>query len=349
MRRPFRTAFATAARSFRPLLDAVERRVLPASFGPGYNSQSMLVSHLYDQFVNDVRVIELRSQATPAQYRALRDDARAISAVATNGGLSSAAASSRAVAATLQMDRAPLDGWLDAAGWAQLGDRLKANLQPLNVPQPLIDRTVADMKVVADAVGLSAAGFATYTKDFNQLRASEHTYTSANAQNADPGVFYTEHLRGFFRGWASEKIADTTALRAGIAALASPTGSVVLRRDAHVLQALGELVPSDRAGQILDAYAAVFAGGSPTASDLNTFRTTTVTILGPTLSTRHASQVDRLVADAPAFFQAAGVSDANVRVLIEDVRAVVNDGGGATLNPFRIQVLGVPGGGVVSG
>jgi hypothetical protein len=53
--------------------------------------------------------------------------------------------------------------------------------------------------------------------------------------------------------------------------------------------------------------------------------------------------VERLVADAPAFFQALGASVGHVGTLADDVRTLVDDGGDSALNPFKIQVLAGPG------
>src|SRR5262245_47263820 len=157
----------------RPAFERVEGRVLLAA-APAppqfFAASAAQVQSDYHEFVTQLRNMQLRSHATPEQYRALRDDARAISAAASAATTKPEGAEAKALAATIQIDRAPLDGWLDQAGWADLAGRLTANLAPLGVPQTLIDKTVGDMQAVASAVGLSRAGFVSYTDNFNRLR-----------------------------------------------------------------------------------------------------------------------------------------------------------------------------------
>jgi hypothetical protein len=330
----------------RPTFERMEGRVLLAvasAASPQFFAASAAqVQGDYHAFVTQLRNMELRSHATPEQYRALRDDARALSDAASAATTDPQSAQARALAATLQIDRAPLDGWLDPAGWADLAGRLTANLAPLGVPQPLIDKTVGDMQAVASAVGLGRAGFVSYTDNFNRVRAEENSLPSGYGGYSDPGVYYTQHLRGFFRGWAVGRSADEAKLNTDLRALGTPAGQAVLHRDVQLLEALGAQVPSSAGAQMLDAYAAAFADGPPTTADLDRLRAGIRGALGPVVSGRHSAQVDRLVADAPAFSQAAGASPANVQTLTQDILAVINDGGGSSLNPFKIQVLPAP-------
>ena len=76
-----------------PTIELLEGRLLPSFFGwysASYNQvsyQAAIVRHDYDQYVSELKRIELASQATPAEYLALRDDARAISLEANGAGL----------------------------------------------------------------------------------------------------------------------------------------------------------------------------------------------------------------------------------------------------------------------
>src|SRR5262245_65427770 len=87
-------------------------------------SQASLVRHEYDTFVGAVRTLELQSQATPDEFRALRADAREISAVASATKLPPAIARNKAVEVSLQLDRAPLYGWAQGTAWTDFSTRL---------------------------------------------------------------------------------------------------------------------------------------------------------------------------------------------------------------------------------
>ncbi len=144
-------------RRLAPEVQALESRFLLATAANAYAQQVAQVQHLDDAYVGYLRTIELHSQATPAEYLALRDDTLAISQAASTTSLSQAAADLKADAVSVQIDRAFLDGFLDDAGWQQIESRMEANLDGLNVPQGVIDRTIADMKAAAQSVNLSAA------------------------------------------------------------------------------------------------------------------------------------------------------------------------------------------------
>jgi hypothetical protein len=66
-------------------------------------------------------------------------------------------------------------GWVGGSGWGVVSARVTTNLDSLAVPQPLIDRTLADMKTLAVSAGVSADGFQTFTSDFNTLRDGEQS------------------------------------------------------------------------------------------------------------------------------------------------------------------------------
>ena len=75
------------ARRFAPTVEGLETRQLLTFFSPywysssySYNQlsyQAAVVRHEYDTYVSGLKRLELASQATPAEYLALRDDARA--------------------------------------------------------------------------------------------------------------------------------------------------------------------------------------------------------------------------------------------------------------------------------
>ncbi len=94
-------------RRFQPTLNSLESRCLLSIFAgnsSNYNYRAnQAAQHDYDVFVSTLQRIELNSQATPAQYLALRDDSRALTeAVSTSGTTGN---STGVIAATLLIDR----------------------------------------------------------------------------------------------------------------------------------------------------------------------------------------------------------------------------------------------------
>jgi hypothetical protein len=150
-----------------PSVEGLESRRLPSLFASYSSSsyynqvsyQAEIVQHEYDQYVSELKRIELASQATPAEYLALRNDARAISAAASAGSQPRSAVQLKAVEASLILDRSPLYGWLDDGGWTQMSARLTGTLDGLGVPQPLISQTVADMRALAVSAGVGPFDF----------------------------------------------------------------------------------------------------------------------------------------------------------------------------------------------
>ena len=289
-------------------------------------------------------MLELKSQATPAEFLALRDDARAISAAASAANLPATAANETAAEVSLQLDRAPLYGSASDAGWALVSARVTTNLESLDVSQPLIDQTLANMKALASSAGVSPDGFQTFTNDFNTLRAGEASLPSNGYYHfEDPGLYYTQHLRGFFRHWGTQKVAAEAQLAGDLRAISSvaqagPAGVAVLHRDVHWLESLGAAVPSATNAQLEEAYLAVFAEGLPTPEGVSQLRSGIVALLGPVATAPRIAMINRLADDAPAFYQAAGESTAAIQTIVTDVGAVVNAGGGETLNPFKVTI-----------
>ena len=337
-------------RRYAPSLQELEGRRLPSFFGsyPTASNQvayrASIVRHEYDQYVTELKRLELASQATPAEYLALRDDARAISAAATAGNLSAADAQYRTLEASLVLDRSPLYGWVGDTGWAEVSARLTSTLAPLQVPASLIDRTVTDMRTLAASAGVGPDEFATYTDDFNTLRNGEQSLPAKSGYHfEDPGLYYTQHLRGFFRGWGVQKVDARVKLDRDLGAIqrqgrTGSAGASVLHRDVQILESAGAVVPSATKDQFNATYVAAFAQGAPTPAGVAALRSNLVAILGPAGTTRLIGSVDRLAADAPAFYQAVGASAAAIQTIVADVGALVDAGGGATLNPFKVTI-----------
>ncbi len=345
-------------RRYIPRTENLENRDLPATFAPfssstlfssssysQLSSRAAIVRHEYDQYVGELKSLELRSRATPAEYLALRDDARAISSAAAATSLSPLAATNKATDVSLQLDRSLLYGWAGDSGWAVVSARLTTNLEGLAVPQPLIDHTLADMKAVAVSAGVSATDFQTFTSDFNTLRDGESSLPPNSYYHfTDPGLYYTQHLRGFFRDWGRQKLAAAAGLERDLRSIQSearpaPAGATVLHRDVKILESLGAAVPSASNQQIGDAYLTAFAQDTPTSDAQAQLRASVFLILGPAATAARTQSVNRLADDAPAFYSAVGSSESAILTIVSDVAAVVDSGGGETLNPFKVTVL----------
>jgi hypothetical protein len=369
MDRQLRSRRQNRRHQYAPDTERLETRQVPSLFAPfssyslwpysgsygSYSSSSQLaaraafVRHEYDQYVGELKTLELKSQATPEQFLALRDDARSISDAAPAANLPQAVAQKTAVDVSLQLDRAPLYGAAKDSGWDVVSVRLTTNLEALDVPQPLIAQTLDDMKTLATSAGVTAGEFQTFTNDFYALRDAESSLPPNPYYHfEDPGLFYSQHLRGFFRGWGKEKVAALAKLQRDLRTVqietnASPAGVAVLHRDAHFLQSLGAAVPSATNRQLDDAYTVAFVHGVPSAQEQSELRSNLVTILGPAGIASRVATVDRLVAEAPAFAVAAEARSVNVQTLVDDVGTLVDAGGGESLNPFKITVRRIAG------
>ena len=320
-----------------PAVEGLEGRALLSTYG----STSALIAraqHKYHQFVSDLQRVELRSTATPAEALALRDDARAISADAASTTLPPAIARQKAVAATYILDRAPLDGGLGDAGFAGIRERLAAALDGLNVPTALLDDTVASIRAIADSAGVTAAEHddlldktASYTRARNALPNGTITLP-------DPSTYYTQHLRGFFRGGAAARRLDGEALEAEIrtAAGGDPSRAATLRRDALGFVQIGATTTSGVARSLAAALGPAHDPGPPTAQAVADLKASARAILGPGASALTLGRVDRLADDSPALFQAAGSSSVAARAVVDAALKVVLDGGGSLPNSLRI-------------
>jgi hypothetical protein len=321
-------------------LEAMEgRRLLTTS---SVTSLVTRARHKYHEYVSELQHVELGSRATAADEMALRDAARSISAAAAGASLAPAAAQSKALAATLQLDHAPLDGPLSAPGWAAIRARLAADLDGTGVPPDLIDAAIAAMQSVARSAGVTADELGTLSAKEDSYQEARNALPSGAASLPDPGLYYTQHLRGFFRGGDAQRRVDQAKLSADLRAIAgrahdTPAASGVLHRDAQLLEQVEAAVTSQAARQIGDAFVATFAQGTPGALDVARLDAEIRALLGPGASPALLGAADRLAADAPAFSAAVG-SPADVRTIAADLLALVADGGGSPPNPFKIQI-----------
>lgn len=318
------------------------RLLLSSTYSSSTAARIAQVRHLDHDYVSFVQTLELHSNATTAQYLALRDDALAISEAASTTSLSPEAANAKAVAASLQLDRAFLEGFLDDRGWAEIRSHLEANLSGLNVPQPVIDHTIADMKVAAGAAGVSEGAYSTFAAKADKLRDAENGLYAAYVHFDDPQLFYTQHLRGFIRGGTAEKRRAGSQIRSDVSIIAAGSGgpgsAVVLNRDIRLLEQIGSLTSVDATAQVGDALAAAFVNGTPGPAEQAQLGASLRQAIGPAQAKSTVAAVDRLAADAPALFAAAGHSTDHVATIVHDVAAFVGAGGGAPLNPFRVQI-----------
>ncbi len=125
-----------------------------------------------------------------------------------------------------------------------------------------------------------------------------------------------------------------------ITAGASPTDGAAVVRDVQILQTLAAPLTSVVNSQIHDTFVATFAQGAPTPARQSALVTGLDALLGPTATPGRLSAVNRLANDAPAFYRGVGSSSANVETLAGDAEALVNDGFGASLDPFKVTISG---------
>jgi hypothetical protein len=332
-------------RALRPTVDALENRRLLSTT---YASQVAHVEHQLHTYMGELQRLELKSHATTAEYQALRDDTRAMSADASTTSLSLAAANAKAVAATQQIDRAPIDGSFGPAAWSQLAAKLTANLNGLNVPQSLIDQTVADMRSTAQSAGVTSSDYQTLALDANLLRHSEQNLGRYHHVHfPSPGNYFAQHLRGFFRGIAADRKANVNALNRDVRTITQRAGATApqkatVQRDVLLLEQIGGGLTTQANTQFANAYVGLFQGGSPSAQSIAQFEASARAILGPTASAANVAKIDQLGSDSPTFSTATGNSVANVRRIVSDVEAVVADGLGSSPNPFKVQVVRAP-------
>ncbi len=337
-------------------LEDLEARRLPSVFTPfsssvfgsssssQYSAQVALVRHEYDTYVGAVRTLEFKSQATPQEFQALRNDAREISAAASATKLPLEVARTEAVAVSLQLDRSPLYGWAGDSAWSEYRARLEASLDSLGVDESLIDKTLADTKAIAVSAGVSFSEFQTFTNSFSTLQAGEKSLPYSTYYNfEDPELFYTQHLRGFFRGWGMQKKTAEAQVKDLLFTIKTanqlaPSQSAVLHRDVRLLENLGATLPSTSLEQLYSSYVATFQGGVPIPATQAQLRESLLAALGPAAGAHPIGWVNKLVADAPSFYRAVGSSTSTVQNITGAVTVLVDTGGGESLNPFKVTI-----------
>lgn len=328
-----------------PAVEDLEGRQLLSAASSSNAARVNLVRHEYHVFVSNLQQLELKSKATPAEAGALRDDAREISQDASATTLPLPAAQTKALAASLQLDRAPLNGWVGDLGWEAIRVRLDDNLSGLNVPPALVDQTIADMRAIARSAGVASFEAQHLDSDSARLLNGEQ-YLGSNSYYdfPDPRLYYTQHLRGFFQGGSAEKVAAQAKRNSDLRQLQVAEGgngadATVLHRDARLLEVIGATLTNDANAQFGDTFVAAFAQGDPSEQELAQLPGQLRAALGPGASRTTLANVDQLAADAPTFFRAVGSSVENVRLVVDDVQALVAAGGAAPLDPFKIQIV----------
>ena len=182
---------------------------------PGYQSNysqtnwiSQGLSDLH-KYALELKIVENRSHATPAEFQALRDNARAIGAAASanaaSSGLSAQTLADRSATLTTVLNDAPLDGWMTTAQWATVETRLQRPLDGLNVPQSLVNQTFADMQTLANSAGVTHTEFNNLSNAQNQLNIDNNNllmyhetpqYGSNYPSIPDSSVYYTQNFAG---------------------------------------------------------------------------------------------------------------------------------------------------------
>ncbi len=265
-------------------VEALEPRDVPtAAMTSSVSYAQAAAKHAYDQFVSELQRIELRSAATPAEYLALRDDTRAISE-AVSAVPAASTTPDKLVAATVLIDRALLEGSLGDAGWSESAVGSQATWPRPGSPRAARQdggRHAGRRRFRRGDPGAAQVLFSDLAS-VQRARNLMHGGTPS-ASFRDPEVYYTQHLRGFFRGWAQQKTADENRLRADLAATPNGPGGV-LGRDVVILEQLGAPIPSDANRVLTDAYVAAFAAGTPSPAALSAFRATAIVALGATAS-----------------------------------------------------------------
>jgi hypothetical protein len=340
---------------FRPVTEELEGRQVRSVFGANgfytsqfgssrlYARQAAYAEHKLHQYVSKLQRVELQSRATPAQFLALRDDAHAIAEEASSQPHVSASAAESALAVTIQLDRAPFEGWLGEPGWRVVRSNLEVSLTALGVDHAVIDKTLADMQSTARSAGVSYednVGLAIASDAYQDARLR---VPSGYGSFPDAQTYYTQHLRGFFRGLATARLQSAANLNADVRAIelqsnATPAQAAVVSRDARILKNLGATVTETKNAALGDAFVATFSDGLPTATDQANLRATAGGNLRQSAGASQRAQLETLVADAPTLFEALGSSQANVRTLVAHVQTVVANGADAYLNPFKVVV-----------
>ena len=199
------------------------------------------------------------------------------------------------------------------------------------------------MQAVAQSADVTYADYQSLTTkelSYDRARSSARNSTS---HFPDPETYYSQHLRGFFRGATVSKSQAQATLNADLRAIEhqandSSGQSGVLHRDVQLLQQVGAAITSEAFVQFTDSFVAAFDHGAPDAAAQQALGAEFQSILGPNAVQSTLNAANRLVADTPSFFTAAASSQANVRTITTDVVGLVAYGGGAAPNAYKIEV-----------
>jgi hypothetical protein len=203
------------------------------------------------------------------------------------------------------------------------------------------------MQAVAKSAGVTAAEYDTLSAKVDSYQDARSVLRNTVANFPDPDIYYTQHLRGFFRGESVARSRGKNVLESDIQSISAEVGdtpaqTAVLRRDAQYLKQVGAAVTSQTNAQLGTAFVGAFAQGAPDAQAQAELETTFSTLLGPGTTPVALAASQRLLSDTTAFAQATGSSQANVQTITTDVQNLVRNGGGAAPNPFRVQVVRRP-------
>ena len=329
--------------AYHASIEALECRFLLTATNQAA-AQIARVRHEYHDYVSFVQILEQHSKATNVEALALRDDALAISQAASTTTLNRSVANQKATDASIQIDRAFLDGFLDDQGWAVIKSRMDANLEGLNVSDSVVVQTIADMKTVAHAAGVSAGAYSSFATKYATLQNGEAYISNSYVHFDSPELFYTQHLRGFIQGGTAEKRQEKAKLNADIHTIAFPAHDAaalaVINRDVKLLEQVGSRVSIAGKATLQKAYLVAFANGPPKEAALSQLSASlSEATQGNAQPNSTNAAIDRLITDAPMFSEATGSSTASIETILIDVAAYLDAGGSQPLNPYRVQVV----------
>ena len=333
---------------FAPSVEGLEGRQLPSLFGTSSNQiayQASIVRHEYDQYVGELKRLELASQATPAEYLALRDDARAISAAASGANLSVSDARYKTVAASL--DPRPFPP-LRLGRRRRLGRGVvPADDDPRWPPgPPAPHRPDGHRHARPRGLGRESARTGsprsptTSTPCATASNRSPRTraITSRTRASTTPSTSAASSAAGASRRWRPRRSSSGTSPRSVDRPGPAPRVRPCSIGTPRLLEGLGAAVPSATKDQFNATYVSAFAQGRRRLRDSpSSGRISSASWARPAPRGRVAS-VGRLVADAPAFYVASGESESNIQTIVTDVGTLVDAGGGETLNPFKVTI-----------
>src|SRR5262249_30083001 len=148
---------------------------------------------------------------------------------------------------------------------------LTANLAPLQVPPSAIDQAIAAMQATATSAGVTYSDYQSLTAKENSYARARSSVHNSTSHFPDPETYYTQHLRGFFRGGATSEKQAQAKLDADLQAIEreasdSPAQTGVLHRDVQLLQQVGAALTSQAFSQFASTFSDAFDNGAPSAA-----------------------------------------------------------------------------------